>query len=161
MYQFEGIDRIITSGGDDAVIGSAAAFNFINTNQGNDYVTANADRSVVRMGAGDDNIVGGAGVDIIDMGPGSDVVFTGAGRDVINFLNDPAAASGETILRIFDFKDTADKIKLGGGLTVGELMAAGLGDAENGGVAFTLATGDYLFVAGMTLSQFSAADFIV
>lgn len=73
VESFRNFENIITSIGNDTIIGTAGA-NVIDARSGSDVIDA---------GAGDDTVFAGSGSDTIDAGAGNDLVFADAGNDLI------------------------------------------------------------------------------
>ena len=104
---------------------------------------------------GRDNINGGGGDDYINAGSGPDwYVCGGSGRDVFEFSN---ASDG---LKICDFEDGSDLIRLTGGLTFGDLTMSSV--TWNGIVTtiYTTAGGDRLMFHNTDPGLISSDDFV-
>lgn len=82
---FSGIERVITTDGDDTILGSSATGAIqVETGAGNDQITTGSGNDTVDGGTGNDTIDGGAGDDSLVGGMGDDSVVGGAGNDRLN-----------------------------------------------------------------------------
>jgi Ca2+-binding RTX toxin-like protein len=70
------IENVVTGGGDDTIIGSAAA-NLLRGNAGNDHIEGRGGNDSLLGVSGNDTLLGGAGFDTLDGGVGTDVCDVG------------------------------------------------------------------------------------
>ena len=76
------IERGLTGGGNDAIIGNAAA-NDLSAGSGTDTINGGAGNDAVRGGSGDDTLDGDDGFDLIEGGTGDNLINGGAEGDLL------------------------------------------------------------------------------
>lgn len=110
------INTLFTLGGNDRVIGSAAA-EMVNLGDGNDYaalwggndtIEGGLGSDTILGGGGDDRLFGGAGADRLNGGAGNDILTGGAGAD--QFIFERAGGTD----RITDFQNGLDRLAITG-----------------------------------------------
>lgn len=148
-------DLLLGGGGDDLLVGE----------RGDDVASGGRGRDTIRGGDGADRIDGGSGVDFLIGGGGRDLIVGGRGQDAL--MGGPGAdtfvfkaGSGED--SIVDFAPR-DRIDLRGAASdflsfadiLEKIMQAG------DGVVIDLGGGDRVFVAGVSIDQLTAEQFLI
>lgn len=159
---FGWIDRAVTGRGNDMLLGSETAFNAFDSGKGNDEIVCRAQMTEVTAGAGDDLVHGMGGNAEIDMGAGLDRIFCGSGTETVSFSADLSAGGGRAQLYIFDFETGVDGVALESGADASAFLALGkettISNIE--GLRFRTASGDYLFIAGLTQADLTLDLFV-
>lgn len=134
-------DDWVVGGQDDDTLDGGDGFDILYGNLGNDMLTGGSGNDWLRGGQGDDTIVGGDGDDWIWGDKGNDVLTGGAGADIFHI------SSGSGADRITDFnKAEGDRI------VIDDHVAYTL-TQSGADVVITLATGDTVTLAGVTLAS--------
>ncbi len=128
----------------------------INGSQFGDILGIGEDDNCLFGAGGDDILLGQGGNDTIDGGQGDDVHWGGTGADRFRFSGVEAFFGDRD--SIADFEDGVDRVDFtGSGFTFSSFTFA----AVSGGVEASYGTnGAKIFIAGVTLGQITAADFI-
>jgi Ca2+-binding RTX toxin-like protein len=132
-------DPIVGTSKNDRLVGTAED-DLIRGLKGNDKLVGRA---------ANDILVGGLGNDILKGGVGDDVLRGGGGKDICFLQN-----NGLDTIR--QFSDGQDKLKLTGGLTFSNLVITQQGND----VLIGTATSKFALIAGIQVSQITAADFV-
>ena len=138
-----GDDVVNGRGGDDLILGQA----------GNDVLWGGDGNDDLRGGSDDDLLFGDIGNDILDGGLGRDTLEGGTGHD--HFVISGTAGEIDVIL---DYQDRVDKLKLGDGLTLGNITVSQSGHNTEINDAVTNET--YTILLGVAASNIDANDFI-
>ena len=123
--------------------------------QGADPHHGTSGRDWIDGGDGNDKINGKAGDDYIIAGKGNDhFVRGGTGADIFQF------AQGDGDIKIFDWEDGLDKVRLAGGLKFSELTQSTTSYQGITTVVFHTDAGDRLILRDVLASDISSADFV-
>ncbi|XGW00908.1 MAG: Calx-beta domain-containing protein (plasmid) [Leptolyngbya sp. BL-A-14] len=106
LYGGDGNDRLWGHGSNDTLYGDA----------GNDQLWGGDGNDTLYGGVGDDQLFGDAGADWLDGGSGNDVLTGGAGADTF------ALTRGQGIKTVRDFEVGTDKISLGSGVNLSDVL---------------------------------------
>jgi Ca2+-binding RTX toxin-like protein len=146
--------------GDDTIVGGDLAADEIHGGAGDDRLVAfttaaaNATAGDTLIGdAGKDTLIGGDAGDRLDGGEGSDVLTGNGGADVFVFH---ALGAGDD--RVTDFQGGVDQVELVGFGAGFDPLAHVHQTAE--GVDLDLGAGGHVVLAGLTVAQLHASDFI-
>src|SRR5690606_32033555 len=87
---FDGFERLVSGGGADSIDASGATITDgvgirAYTGGGDDTVIGSAAADYIHAGVGDDLVHGGDGDDVIEAGPGDDTVYGEGGNDGIRW----------------------------------------------------------------------------
>lgn len=145
-------DRISGDAGDDSINGGAGD-DSISGSFGLDTLLGGFGNDSISGGTGGDSISGGLGNDLIDGGGGNDILTGDGGRDRFVF----ALGFGQD--RITDFANGFDLLDFSGHSGVDALADLTL-VAQAGSVLISDGAGGQLVLAGASLAQIGAEDFV-
>lgn len=150
------ITALFTMGGNDKVIGSAAA-ETVNLGDGNDYAALQGGNDTIEGGAGSDTILGGGGEDRLFGGTGGDKILGGAGNDILT----GGAGTDQFVFemgggqdRITDFQNSLDKLVISGATW------ANIRVTTNGAATEISFLDSRVILDNTTATQIDASDFI-
>ena len=159
------IEELVGSDYNDTLEGSTGRNKFwggdgddiISANDGPDVLYGEAGNDTLDGGAGRDIIIGGTGDDSITGGLGNDIIETGSGSDTLVY----ADGHGGDFITDFDItSDLLDLTAITGIASFADLNAEDGRMRSQDGVLLHTSSGDFVFIAGVTIGEIETATIV-